>query len=319
MLNFGFIFHFPFYVLHFKIMRVAGRRKAAIVFLVLGICLVVIAIALNIGWILLNLREVALLIFGVIFFAVIITGLVLNTIFLLREIRRNEQHDAFLNAVTHELKTPIASIRLYLDTLKSREVTEEKRREFYDVMLKDSNRLLNTVEQVLLASRTRERKRLLNITEIEPGKLLRNCIDIIKTRYNLDENAITLTQTTNVPKISGDLAELQSAFTNLLDNAVKYSKDEPKISINLRNLNKNKIVIKIKDSGIGIPPGELKRIFKRFYRTPNSATQKTKGSGLGLYIVRSIIKKHKGKIFAESKGDGFGSEFIIQLPTIADK
>jgi two-component system sensor histidine kinase SenX3 len=143
-----FGFHFPFSILHLPIMRVAGRRKAVLFFLALGICLVAIAVALNVGWILLNLREVALLVLGIIFFAIIITGLVLNTIFLIREIRRNEQHDAFLNAVTHELKTPIASIRLYLQTLQTREVSEEKRQEFYGVMLADSNRLLNTVQQV---------------------------------------------------------------------------------------------------------------------------------------------------------------------------
>src|SRR5919107_1458735 len=123
------------------------RRKTAIFFLILGISLSILAIVLNVGWILLNLREVALLVLGVIFFALIITGLILNTIFLVREIRKNEQHDAFLNAVTHELKTPIASIKLYLETLKSRDVTPEKRREFYDVMLADSDRLLRTVEQ----------------------------------------------------------------------------------------------------------------------------------------------------------------------------
>jgi signal transduction histidine kinase len=142
------------------------RRKTAIFFLVFGICLIALAVALNVGWILLNLREVALMIFGIVFFAVIITGVVLNTIFLLREIRRNEQHDAFLNAVTHELKTPIASIKLYLETLKTRSVAEDKRREFYDVMLADSNRLLTTVEQVLQASRTKEKHRQLNISEV---------------------------------------------------------------------------------------------------------------------------------------------------------
>lgn len=297
-------------------MRVAGRRKAAIFFLVLGICLVAIAVALNVGWILLNLREVAMLVFGIVFFALIITGLVLNTIFLLREIRRNEQHDAFLNAVTHELKTPIASIRLYLDTLKTREVSEEKRREFYDVMVADSNRLLNTVEQVLQASQRRERHRLLNISELDPGALLQTCIDLVRARYNLEPGTITFTQSSDVPKISGDAAELQSAFSNLIDNAVKYSKENPKVSVNLRNLNEKKIVIKIKDSGIGIPPGELKQIFKRFYRVPSSEAQHLKGTGLGLYIVRSIIKNHKGHIFAESKGEGFGSEFVVQLPTV---
>src|SRR5882724_1982019 len=123
------------------------RRKTAVFFLVLGISLSALAIALNITWILLNLREVALMVFGIIFFLLIIFGLVLNTIFLIREIRRNEQHDAFINAVTHELKTPLASIRLYLETLKTRDVDEEQRRDFYNIMLADSERLLHTVNQ----------------------------------------------------------------------------------------------------------------------------------------------------------------------------
>src|SRR5678815_2734370 len=97
-----------------------------------GVGLVVLAVALNVGWIILNWREVALLVLGLIFFIVLIFGLILNTTFLIREIRRNEQHDAFINAVTHELKTPIASIRLYLETLKTRDVGEDERREFYN-------------------------------------------------------------------------------------------------------------------------------------------------------------------------------------------
>ena len=153
------IHHFPFTIEHVR------RRKTAIFFLIFGICLSALAIALNVGWIILNVREVALLVFGVIFFALIITGLILNTIFLVREIRRNEQHDAFLNAVTHELKTPIASIKLYLETLKNREVSEEKRREFYDIMLADNERLLGTVEQVLQASQSREKQRLMNLDD----------------------------------------------------------------------------------------------------------------------------------------------------------
>src|ERR1051325_9340203 len=148
------------------------RRKTAIFFLIFGISLSAAAVALNITWILLNLREVVLLVFGIIFFALIITGLILNTIFLFREIRRNEQHDAFLNAVTHELKTPIASIKLYLETLRTRPVDEEKRQEFYNIMLSDSDRLLGTVEQVLQASKTREKQRNMNVAELDLADLL---------------------------------------------------------------------------------------------------------------------------------------------------
>ena len=290
------------------------RRKTAIFFLVLGICLIVLAIALNVGWILLNLREVALLVLGIIFFALIITGLVLNTTFLLREIRRNEQHDAFLNAVTHELKTPIASIKLYLETLKTRNVAEEKRREFYDVMLADSNRLLSTVEQVLQASRTKEKHRRLNISEINLGRLLNETIKITQTRYKLDETAIKLTEPSEEIKFAGDAAELQTAFTNLLDNAVKYSPEEPKISVRIKKSSEKKVQIFFKDNGIGLEKGEMKRIFKRFYRVSNIWTQEKKGTGLGLFIVKSIIEKHGGRVSADSKGEGKGTTFIVQLP-----
>src|SRR5436190_13871626 len=144
-------------------MRVrARRRKSVAFFITLGACLVALAIALNVGWILLNWREVALLVLGIVFFLLIIFGLVLNTTFLIREIRRNEQHDAFINAVTHELKTPITSIRLYLETLKTRDVDDQRREHFYDVMLADSDRLLQTVEQVLRAGRTGHRRRRIN-------------------------------------------------------------------------------------------------------------------------------------------------------------
>ena len=296
-------------------MRVARRRKSSIFFLVLGICLIVLAVALNVGWILLNLQQIALLVFGIVFFALIITGLILNTLFLVREIRRNEQQDAFLNAVTHELKTPIASIRLYLETLKTRDIKPEKRQEFYDVMLADSNRLLNTVEQVLQASRAREQKSSVEYfgdkSDGAFARMRRAHPDIVTSCRKMRFRCPTAEDKI---KISGDADELQAVFTNLLDNAVKYSDKDVKVSLNVRNLNEKFVVVRIKDSGIGMPPAELKRIFRRFYRVPNRATQKTKGTGLGLFIVRSIIEKHGGKICAESKGLGQGSTFIVQLP-----
>ena len=297
-------------------MRVASRRKAAVFFLIFGICLIALAVALNVGWILLNLQQIALMVFGIVFFSLIITGLILNTIFLVREIRRNEQHDAFLNAVTHELKTPIASIRLYLETLKSREVTPEKREEFYDTMLADSDRLLNTVEQVLFASRAREQKKLITIADLDLQEILDEAAERIRARYRFSDKEIAFTSRADNIKVSGDAEELQTVFTNLLDNAVKYSREKIEVLINVKSLNKNFVVVRIKDSGIGMPPSEVKRIFKRFYRVPNLSTQRKKGTGLGLFIVRSIVSKHGGKIRADSKGENLGSEFIVQLPKL---
>src|SRR5438874_8397349 len=140
-------------------MRLRSRRKSIAFFIAFGACLVALAIALNVGWIILNWRQVAQLVFGVIFFMAIIAGIVLNTIFLVNEVRRNEQHDGFINAVTHELKTPIASIRLYIETLQRRDVDETRRKDFYSVMLADADRLQHTVEQVLQAGRTGQKRR----------------------------------------------------------------------------------------------------------------------------------------------------------------
>ncbi len=291
------------------------RRKTAIFFLVLGICLSVLAVALNVGWILLNLTEVAFLVLGIIFFALIITGLILNTIFLVREIRRSEQHDAFLNSVTHELKTPIASIKLYLETLKSREVAPEKRDEFYNVMLADTDRLLHTVEQVLSAGSSREKNRPMNLEKLDLGVILSGAAETVRSRYNLDENILRMSETADGLEVMGDAAELRTVFVNLLDNAVKYSGDDRKISIRAKRTTlNNKVDIFIRDNGVGIPAAELKRIFKRFYRVPNESSKDTKGTGLGLAIVRSIIVKHGGKIKADSKGEGRGSTFVVQLP-----
>jgi len=295
------------------------RRKTAIFFLVLGISLTALAIALNIGWIILNIREVALLVLGIVFFTLIITGLILNTVFLVREIRRNEQHDAFLNAVTHELKTPIASIRLYLETLKSRDLNlpPEKRREFYDTMLTDTDRLLRTVEQVLEASRTRERTSTVGgeePSEIELARLLEETADVVKTRHHLGDDAIRITAPDEPIEVLGRRNELQTVFSNLLENAVKYSAGEPKVAVRVKASPVGRAAeVYIKDSGIGIAPSHAKRIFKRFYRAPNS-TAVAKGTGLGLPIVQALVKKHGGRVGVDSKGEGKGSTFWVRLP-----
>ncbi len=297
-------------------MRIGSRRKSVVVFLTLGICLVVLALALNVGWILLNWREVALLVFGIIFFVLLITGLVLNTIFLIREIKRNEQHDAFINAVTHELKTPIASIRLYLETLKAREVDEARRREFYDIMLADSDRLLGTVEQVLRAGRATHKQRSTEVAIIQLDQMVRDCLDTTRRQYNLPPDALQYVDALDAAgaRVAGDADELRAAVANLLDNAVKYSDKEVRISVEVATLDPRRVAVRVADRGIGIPSAQLKRIFNRFYRVPGKFMTRFKGTGLGLFIVRSIIERHGGRVFAESAGLGQGSTFTIHLP-----
>ena len=293
---------------------ISGRKRKAITFTVLGICLVAAAVTLNVSWLVLNWREGVLIVFGSIFFLVIIAGVVVNTIFLVREIRRNEQHDSFINAVTHELKTPVASIRLYLQTLQSRELDEEKRREFYRIMLDDSDRLLHTIEQVLRAGATGSILRSGAKVRLDIGELARECVELARRRFHLSPDALQYVAHTPQAIVLGDGEELKAAVWNLLDNAVKYSHGDPKILVELEEMHNNRIAVRVTDNGVGISPAELKRIFKRFYRIPASVAVRAKGSGLGLFIVRSVARKHGGRAFAQSAGQGQGSTFTLLLP-----
>jgi two-component system, OmpR family, sensor histidine kinase SenX3 len=295
-----------------------GRRKSVAFFITLGVCLVALAVALSVGWIILNWREVALLVLGIVFFNLLIFGLVLNTTFLIREIRRNEQHDAFINAVTHELKTPVASIRLYLETLKTRDVDVQQRQEFYNIMLADADRLSKTVEQVLRAGRTRHRGRRIAKSAINLGEMVRECLELARVQYGLNETHLMYTESPEASnaRVSGDIDELRAAFANLLDNAVKYSDDEVRVVVSVSAADDKRVIVRVADQGIGIPQSQLKRIFKRFYRVPGRFMARVKGTGLGLFIVKSVVKKHGGRVYAESAGPGHGSTFTVQLPRV---
>jgi two-component system sensor histidine kinase SenX3 len=296
---------------------VTRRQIASIVFVVLCVVLVAAAVTLNIGWIMVNGRRVAPLILGVTTFALIIAGLIVYTVFLVREMGITEQQDSFLNSVTHELKTPIASIRLYLETLQSREVGDAQRKEFYRIMLQDADRLQHTVEQVLRAGVARQRRKLEHRGPVDLGWLVQECVDTARTRHHLAEDAITVVETDLLAPlvVTGDVDDLRTAISNLLDNAVKYSNGAPQITVQAAGASPDTAWVRVKDAGIGIPKAQLGRIFNRFYRFQPRGS-KVKGTGLGLYIVRSIAKRNGGRVFAESAGENKGSTFTLELPRV---
>jgi two-component system sensor histidine kinase SenX3 len=296
-------------------MNITRRRGTIAFFITLGAILVGLTITQS-AWLLLNERTVAFAILGILLFAALIAGVVLNTIFLVREVRRNERQDSFLNAVTHELKTPIASIRLYLETLQRRATSEEQKQEFYKIMLSDSDRLLATVEQVLKAGQLGQRHRLQNRTLINLESLVADCITITLQRHHLDPGSIILEPIPGAVRLHtlGIAEDLRTAVINVLDNAVKYSPEGVHVRCSLAIVNYTSIALTITDTGVGLESSQFKRIFKRFYRVPGRSLAKIKGTGLGLFLVRNIARQHGGDATATSPGTGLGTTITITLP-----
>src|SRR5688500_9962682 len=276
------------------------RRQKAIGFFV-GLCVLLVAAAvlLHIGWILTNTEQIALLVLGI-------------------ENKRNEEHDSFINAVTHELKTPIASIRLYLETLQSRTVSDAQRRDFYNIMLADADRLHHTVDQVLKAGVAREKPQSALRAPVDIAGLVRDCVDLAVVRHHLQPGSIALeAHDGHALVVRGDAEELRTVVTNLLDNAVKYSAQAVRVTVSVAAPSPDTVWVRVQDRGVGIPKKQLKRIFNRFYRVQTRTLKQVKGTGLGLYIVRSIARAHGGRVFAQSEGEGRGATFTLELPRLA--
>jgi len=298
---------------------VTRRQKAITIIIAFCVLLVAAAISLNVSWILITARRDALLILGVILFALIIAGIIVYTVFLVMEIRRNEDHDSFINAVTHELKTPIASIRLYLETLQTRPVSEEQRHQFYAIMLADAQRLHQTVDQVLRAGVAREKPRgAARTAVVDMAAIASECVDVALARHHLHPGSIQLeSHEGRGLAVRGDAEELRTVITNLLDNAVKYSGSDVRVTVAVASPAPDTVWVRIQDRGVGIPKKQLKRIFNRFYRVQTRTLKQVKGTGLGLYIVRSIARAHGGRVFAQSEGEGRGATFTLELPRLA--
>ncbi|MFN8576684.1 MAG: HAMP domain-containing sensor histidine kinase [Candidatus Sericytochromatia bacterium] len=249
---------------------------------------------------------------GSFFFVVVITGVILFMVFLARQIMLNQMQTNFIDSVTHELKTPLTSIKLYIETLKKHDLPKDKKDSFLDIMLKDVDRLNTLVDHVLEASRIEHLSKHYDFKEVNLESIIKESSEIIVNRYNLSEENIEF----NLEPISinSDTTALQLVFINLLDNAVKYSDKDIKILVSVsKNIN-GKIDIIIKDYGVGINKNELKKIFKRFYRVQDSFTNLKKGNGLGLFIVQEIVNKLKGEIKVKSEGLNKGTEFKISFP-----
>ncbi len=297
--------------------RTGGTRRRSVVLVgLLGAGLIAVAVALNINFIVVNWRTGLLLLLGVVSLVVLVGGLALNTAFLIREIRRSEQHDAFIHAVTHELKTPLASIKLYLQTLQHRELSLDKQHEVINTMLDDSERLQQTIDQILLAGKTGDARRVDNPTDVDVSEIVDECVALVGKRHHLVDGEVQFVDRASdeVFVVKGDREELAAAVTNLVDNAIKYSGDRVKVAVAVARTGGRRVIVSVRDQGIGITSHELKRVFRRFNRLPSALRSRVRGTGLGLSIVQAVARRHGGRAYAESRGSDRGSTFTLELP-----
>jgi signal transduction histidine kinase len=292
------------------------------------VTLIVVVVALTVGWQILGVsdplrlaREMATLrwviyFLGMLLFLLLIGGLGLLLVLLVREVRLNERQSNFVSAVTHELKTPVASLKLYLDTLEYRELPEERRREFYRTMRADIDRLNSTISNVLDAAMYTDRP-VPDPKPLDLAKLVQRTIGLTRTRHQLGPEAVRYLGPESLT-LMGDAAGLETAVLNLLDNAVKYSRDRIEVEVELRQDPDGDAHLRVRDHGIGMSRAHLALIFNRFYRIGAEVRRSHTGTGLGLFIVRSVVKGHRGTISAESPGPDRGSTFTVTLPGVME-
>jgi len=302
--------------------------RHSIVFpLALGCVLLLLVAALGVGWqaLVLNrdLEEVdwLLVVLGALGSLLSVAGLVWLCLWLLREIGVNQRQRAFLDAVTHEMKTPLASLRLYVDTLGRHDPDRDQRLEFLNRMRGDLERLERTVEQVLMAARAEGDRKPMELERVPLAQLLRACIEEICEMHQLPRDAVRLEGASSEraaanPSVRGDAAELSVVFRNLLENAVKYSDAPVDVRVCMRSGEDGRVDVEITDSGIGIPSGELRKIFQRFYRVGRDVQRTASGLGLGLYIVHNLLRRQGGRVVARSGGWGQGSRFVVTLRAV---
>ncbi len=304
--------------------QLSRSRRPKWHYLAMGVALIVVAVVLTVAWQILAAPEsvpravgparAVAYFFGSLLFLLLIAGLVLIVILLLREVRLNERQSNFVSAVTHELKTPVASLKLYLDTLEYRDVAPEQRAEFYRTMRQDIERLNGTINTVLSAAKYTDRP-VVDPRPLDIARLARRAIDLTVTRYQLPREAIQCEGAARL-RVAGDAQALETAVLNLLDNAVKYSRERVQIEVEVWGDADGQAHVRVRDHGIGISRTHLPFIFARFYRIGSEVRRSRTGTGLGLFIVRSIVKGHRGTITVDSPGPDRGATFTITLPAL---
>jgi signal transduction histidine kinase len=281
----------------------------------LSVVLIVLNTTLMVSWIVLLAQSTlwGTLVVGIVVFAMILAGLSFYMILMIKEVRLNQRQANFVDSVTHELKSPIATLKLYLQTLEMRELSAERRGEFYRTMSRELERLDHLITQLLEVGRLDAIGEEEDVEDQPLEPILRSCAAAACAYHQVELDEIVEFDVKPAWVQSRGLV-LELIFRNLLDNAIKYGGEPPRVQVQVTNGDRGHVSIRVIDNGAGVPPELRKRIFGLFFRGGTELTRRRKGTGLGLYIAHTLVRKLKGRISVHDRTDGPGSVFEVDLP-----
>lgn len=307
---------------------IMSTRRSLRLPITLGVVMIVLIVAIIVGWVLVNvfaaLKEETsaplywtLLSVGSVSLVAVLVGVVMYLVLSITAINLNRRQSNFMDSVTHELKSPIASLKLYLQTLTLREVNDEERENFHRFMLDDVERLDNLINHLLDAARLEREAVDSEIEDVDIAELVAQCAQSVCLRYRVPNETISLK--TEPCIVRGRHVDLDMIFRNLIDNAVKYAGSPPRVEVSLNPKSDEEIVVTVADNGQGIPLQMRRKIFGRFVRLGFELEREKPGTGLGLYIVRTLVSRLRGRIRVRDPDDGPGTVFEVQLPGTSPK
>ena len=305
----------------------ARRRKirsSISIPITLGSITVLLSLALLVGWLFLLGQKITrsadisgdvwLLVLGALSFVLIIVVLVLFVISLARGIIEVRKQDTFIDSVTHELKSPLASLQLCLETLGREGLEEDAQEKLRHMMLDDVDRLRAFIDDVLEANRlSYARPGMMNLSDVPLLQLAEQCAESVRVRHKLDPQELFIDVDPELI-VTTDRAALEIVVKNLIDNAAKYSERPARVEVVARRDVDNKVLLEVTDKGIGIDRKNLKRVFHRFYRVEDQEVRQRRGTGLGLFVVWALVKQLGGRVQALSEGRGKGTTMRVELP-----
>jgi signal transduction histidine kinase len=298
-------------------------RRSLTLPITLAVVMIVLLVVLTVGWVWLTVLGISsgqglsalywtVLPIGTTFLVVVLAGVIVYLTLSIKAINLTRRQSNFIDSVTHELKSPIAALKLYLQTLNRQDVSGDEREEFYRFMLEDIERLDLLINHVLDAGRLEKPTIELTQQDVEMASLLEMCAETVCLRYRVPAKTVRLDLEKCV--VQGQPVELDMIFRNLIDNAVKYAGDEPEVEVSLRTEGDGEIVVRIADNGPGIPFDARRKVFGRFVRLGKELERQTTGTGLGLYIVATLVRRMRGKVDVQSRLGRSGTVFEVRLP-----